>query len=501
MRSLRLLCLLPLLCACSSAQEAPPIDEAPVDPPVLPPMVQPNEDVPVSGTVEQLDAWLRGQSTPVEGATVEALGVYGVPPAMTGADGSYQVHVPQNGRIIFSITKPLYLTSYEVVVIGDRYVNAQTAYLASQTYVDAIGAAHNVDPTQYSVVVGRVVDDAAQPVDGAGGFTINGANVRGPYYLNADGTPNAGNNATQAGLFVVFVEVPQPAESIDITIDAERESNGTTYFYGPVTTKVFRRGLALTAVPETGRDVEPPPPVVQDVDFDTQVYPLLLSVNEGGLGCTGCHTNLGGASPAGGMNLYGGPDVAYQSLDPVRYPGRVNVQSPEQSRLLTKPLYEADGVQDHPIFAFLGTNDPQYQIVLSWIRDGANRDPGVVVQTSFYNDVLPLLVNDYSQGGIGCAFCHVAAADNANNAPGKLYFGGEAIDVYNALTQDPARDNGATGEPYRINRDQPAYSLLLTNPLTASEEPHPVKIFYGAEDPRFQALYRWIADGAPYDGN
>lgn len=479
--------------------EDPPVQEQ--DPGEGPPIVEPNERVPITGSVEELDGWLSGAPVPVEGASVEALGVYGVQPATSNADGSYEIEVPQNGRVILSISKPGHLSSFEVIAIGDRYVEAQTTYLASESYAAAIGDAYGVDAGQYALLVGRVLDDADRPVDGvtAAGFTVEGANFRGPYLLRGDGQPDSTVTETENGLFVVFVEVPQGSDSIDLSIKAQREYEGTTYYYGPRSAKVFQGGLALAAVSETGRDVEPPPPQIENIDFDTQVYPLLLSVFEGGLGCTGCHTNANGAAPAAGLNLYGGPAAAYAALDPASYPDRVNLDAPAESLLLTKPLYEVEGPQDHPIFAFLSSDDPQYQIIYNWIREGAQRGGVVVEEASFYRDVYPMLTNDYLGGGAGCRACHIDGANNANNAPGKLYLGGTPEDVYNALTRERPRDAGRTGEEYRVNVEEPSLSLVLTNPLDGSDEPHPVRIFYGVEDPRYQAVYRWIAAGAGYD--
>jgi hypothetical protein len=223
---------------------------------------------------------------------------------------------------------------------------------------------------------------------------------------------------------------------------------------------------------------------------------LFLPVPEGGLGCQGCHTSYGGAAPAAGMDLYGGPAIAYAALDPQRYPQRVNLADPEASRLLTKPLYEAAGNQDHPIIAFLSDNDPGYQLIVSWIREGAQRNNVVLPPVSFYADIRPLLTLPYDQGGIGCFACHVDDGNNPNNAPGKLYMGGDPVELFYELTEDGAQDNGGTGEPYLVNRiGLPAKSLLLINPLLGNPEPHPVKLLQGVDDPRYQLLYRWISEG------
>ena len=256
----------------------------------------------------------------------------------------------------------------------------------------------------------------------------------------------------------------------------------------------FRDGLIWATVAETGRDVPPDPPdQYVDVDFDTQVYPLFLPVNQGGFGCQGCHTDQGGVVPAAGMNLYGA-DNAYNALNPQTYPTRVNLQNPTASYLLVRPLYEAGGVQDHPIFAFTSPADAGYQIILAWITEGAQRNLVAPLQVSFYNDVYPLLYGDPAQGAAGCsdARCHGLTP----NGSGGLYIVGDANALYDELTNEAPTDNGGSGEPYRINKNgNTGLSLLLTNPLTGSNEPHPVKLFFGADDPRYQILYQWISLG------
>jgi hypothetical protein len=193
--------------------------------------------------------------------------------------------------------------------------------------------------------------------------------------------------------------------------------------------------------------------------------------------------------------------MAYAAIDPARYPNRVNVANPGQSLLLTKPLYEPNGFQDHAIYAFPSTTDPNYQTVYAWIREGGlrvNDQPPPPV--SFYNQIRPMLYRDIAQGGIGCYPCHVSGV-NANNAPGGAYYGGNGNELYAVLTAQRPTDDGATGELYRINKTptETARSLLLTNPLTGSPEPHPVKIFYGVDDPRYLLIYQWIQQGFQND--
>ncbi len=491
----------------------------------------------VSGRVLRLDSYLNGQELTLFNADINALGTAGVTPVKSDPQGVYRIVVPREGSVVFEAKKGAHYTTYEEVKVGSTPVENKNLYLATEPYVSTIASVYNVDinapfachapnPTaeqcRYAIIIGQVLDDGTEqngrPSPQAGitqaNFTVKGEGSetwykKGPYFLNARGDAVSGTQSTQrerdpvsnyyrGGLFALFVEVPvngRADRNFEIRISAVQGAN--TVYYGPTYVKGYRQGLSWSKVVETGRDNPPPPPPPPNdpVDFDTQVYPLFLQVNQGGLGCQGCHSNQGGAVPAGGLNLYGGPEVAYGALDPARYPQRVNVQAPAQSYLLTKPLYEANGAQNHPIYAFANELDPNYQRVYAWISQGALRNglnPPVV---SFYNDVRPLLYQPYAQGGIGCYDCHVNGV-NANTAPGGAYFGGTGNDLYQVLTQQVPVDNGNTGEPYRINKQgNVGNSLLLTNPLLGSPEPHPAKLLQGTQDPRYLTIYTWIQNG------
>lgn len=496
--------------------------------------------VNVSGQLRKLGEYLAGNTVGVGQANLLAYGVspLGVTMTQDGATaGNYGLDVPPNGQLILYSSKLGYFPSYNTVTVENVDATNKNLYIAENAWLNEIAGAHNVnlatpfachapalDPAQqciYAAIVGRVLDDGAagngtrRPVADItqAEFTVYGGPAandqwykKGPYFLNYTGTSSVGALGTivyndgagnyRGGLFVTFVEIPQTdgPESISVRISIRHDVGGGAYrYFGPIDLKAFRPyGVTWTTIVETG--VAPPPPN-NNIDFDTQIYPLFLPVNQGGLGCQGCHTNQGGAVPSGGMNLYGGPDMAFASLNPASYPNRVNVQNPSASYLLTKPLYEATGLQDHPIFAFVSEQDLAYQLIYTWISEGAVRN---VVQppVSFANEIRPLLYNQVAQGGMGCRNCHYDGVD-ANTAPGGFYMGGGAPGLYLELTGEAPTDNGATGEAYRINKQQgyTERSLVLTNPLFGNAEPHPVKVFSSNADPRYQLVYRWIAEG------
>ena len=499
--------------------------------------------VRVSGRVLRLDSYLEGNQLAVGEASVRVLGAADVTPAIAEpTEGAYELVVPPNGKLVLGAARPGYLQSYAELTVADRDISNRNFYMAYEPHVARMSErfgvswgvdfpchAPNVGVCRFALLMGRVVDDGSYaggvptPLAGveANDFTLAGEGNpnwyrRGPYFFFFNGQPDPQATATkrrqdpangryEGGLFAFFIEIPvtgPASRDVELRIASYAEGPQRRYF-GPTQVKVFRDAFTWTTVAETGLQpppVEPPPPM--GVDFDTQVYPLFLPVAQGGYGCQGCHTNQGGAQPAGGMNLYGGPRAAYGALDPARYPTRVNLATPRASYLLTRPLYEANGTQDHPIFAFFSDQDPAYRLIYTWISEGARRDgdnPMPPPAVSFYNDLRPLLYRPVNEGGAGCYNCHVLGV-GPNNAPGGLYFGGDGNALWRALTQDTAQDNGQSGERYRINRQgEIGRSLLLTNPLIGSPEPHPAKIFTGTDDPRYQLIYRWIADGYTND--
>ena len=519
-------------------------DHSPYSPPVevsIPITVRviappPPNNVVVEGQTVKLGAYLAGDTQYVGDAS---LLVYGVNPAQTAiadGNGNYSLQVPANGNALVFSNKANYFPSYNTVTTQDQNLVGKKVYMAETAWINAIAANHNVDlnapfachapaldpQTQcvYGIIVGQILDDGT---DGAGqirpvagiaptDFTITGGPAgadwykKGPYFLNYDGTPgtyptsvNYQDAATQAyrgGLFVTFVELPQvdgpPAVDFSVSITYADPQRGLNRYFGPLQVKAFRPyGVSWVKLNETGVQIDPP---LGDVDFDTQVYPLFLPVAQGGLGCQGCHTNANGATPTGGMNLYGGPDVAFASLDPASYPQRVNLTDIDASYVLKRPLYEPDGVQDHPIFAFASPQDLGYQTIRKWIEQGAVRNV-VLAPVSFYNDIRTGLYQTPQNGGWGCRACHYDNVDAAT-APDGFYMSNDAATLWDNMVNQPATDTDGLGEPYRINKQNyPEKSLVLVKPLSGNAALHPVKIFYNNADPRYLLLYRWIQEG------
>lgn len=493
--------------------------------------VPPDLTISVSGRTTGLGAYLAQNETPVGQVSVLAFGVEPLEATVSSniqaTLGQYTLELPANGQAVLFANRAGFVPSYTPITTPAQNVQNQRVFIAESDWLQPILAAYTVDtqsfPCQtasltgescvWAGLVGRIEDDGAAgagqiaPVAGvsADDFQILGQNnapwaVQGPYFLTATGTASVSASTSQVdgangGLYIAFVEVPQLTgpQQWPFEVSIQFADGVQNRYFGPVRVSAFRAppgspSIAWAPIRETGL---PPAPQPGNIDFDSQIYPMFAPVNEGGLGCQGCHSPEGG--PAGGMNLVG-QDTAYASLDPALQPTRVNIMQPASSLLLQKPLYEPDGPQDHPIFAFVSDTDPSYQLVLSWITEGAPRNAVNLPTVSFAGEIQPLLANPSAQGGAGCYACHVQGVD-ANTAPGGLYLGGGATALHASLTTQTATDNGQTGETVRVNAQAPDRSLLLINPLFGHPEPHPVKVFSGTADPRYQLIYRWISEG------
>lgn len=101
--------------------------------------------------------------------------------------------------------------------------------------------------------------------------------------------------------------------------------------------------------------------------FGANVWPMLQTGSNGGLGCANCHT-ANGTMPALQFDL-----PAADTLTAIlARPGVVDLANPALSLLLTKPLYELPpALQNHPNATFANELDPNYIVILDWITGGA----------------------------------------------------------------------------------------------------------------------------------
>jgi hypothetical protein len=111
-----------------------------------------------------------------------------------------------------------------------------------------------------------------------------------------------------------------------------------------------------------------PPPVLKNISFNTQVLPIFAKRT-----CETCHTEDGIGKDLGDFAMDGGGQHIYKEIametSPTLKTTRVNLAAPEKSAILTYPLFETPA--NHPVAPFATTADPDYQILLTWIKEGA----------------------------------------------------------------------------------------------------------------------------------
>ncbi len=170
---------------------------------------------------------------------------------------------------------------------------------------------------------------------------------------------------------------------------------------------------------------------------------------------------------------------------------RVNASDPESSRFLLKPLAQAAGGLPHTGGNhWASTEDPEYQVILDWIRalPAAEFTPAEVrttVDFEFYSAcVLPNVLSVGNYGQLSCTSCH--AGGQAGFAPRGR--GGP-------LTEAQARQGFATLQRLMVPGD-PEMSRFLLKPLHpdggGSYAHNGVRRWQNRSDPEWQTLAAWV---------
>ena len=170
----------------------------------------------------------------------------------------------------------------------------------------------------------------------------------------------------------------------------------------------------------------------------------------------------------------------------------VNASDPESSRFLLKPLAQVAGGLSHTGGNYWdSTQDPEYQVLLDWIRtlpvaEFTPADEQVAVDFQFYRAcVHPNVLSVGKYGQLSCTSCH--AGGQAGFAPRGASGG--------ALTEAEARQGFATLQRLIVPGD-PERSRFLLKPLHpdggGSYAHNGVRRWQGRNDPEWQTLAAWI---------
>ncbi|HUS65138.1 MAG TPA: hypothetical protein VMZ28_11370 [Kofleriaceae bacterium] len=283
--------------------------------------------------------------------------------SLDGADFTLE-NVLENSTFHVVATAPEHVaTVAAAVTIAEENVDGVIGYVVSEAFVAAAAAAFEVEPGTDGIVLARAVDDAGEPVAGipAAAFELAQENpIAGPFFLDELMAPAPDLDATSGSGWVVFFAV-QPGL---FAVSAVAESG---YLMDMPTSPIEASSATVAELVVTGEgEVEVP----VNVDFATDVINVFQT-----RGCADCHSGNGEGKDLAGFQLDGGLNKVYSELmEEASNPGmRVNIATAEDSLLLRMPSAE-DPPDGHPTVVFASPNDPDYLTLLTWIREGAQRD-------------------------------------------------------------------------------------------------------------------------------
>lgn len=313
-------------------------------------------------------------NTPMDLVTLASDGVTPPMSATSATGGLYEINdVPTGSKIFFTLTRTNYRPTRNVPVSVEGMPVVQDLYIATVADINRQYATAGKPVTAgKAFLAAELQRNNGMPLTGIAPTDVvlldaNNApvTVAGTYFFGTNGDIDPA--ATTAAAFgtpprVRVALLDAPVGSYTLKVTYPNGQGGTSVNTTPVTFVADGATLALSGgagTPGGGTTITNP-------KFTTDIYPRLQKAAGGGLGCANCHT-LGG--PAGGVLRF---DLGAQAtLDAMKaITGVLNLTTPADSLLLTKPLYEP-APYNHPNATFVDINDPDYKLILLWIQQGA----------------------------------------------------------------------------------------------------------------------------------
>ena len=281
------------------------------------------------------------------------------PPPTVTIDGSWyelDAVVPHSVFHVLAGAPPTHRSTYGAAIeVTDQDLSAVEITAVSEAYLADLVDAFGVSPSAATgVLLAQALDESGDPVAGiaATAFTPP-ENALGPFFLDAELAPDAAATETSASGWVVFFEV----EPGVVGLLAEPDSGVTIEM--PLS-PVAPAAATIATLRVTDGGVELP----ANVSFANDVRPI-FEVR----GCQNCHSGSGPGRDLGNLTLDGSSNLIHRELTEEEA-GRVNLEVPEDSLVLTMPSAE-DPPDNHPNITFTGPLDPDYLTILVWIREGA----------------------------------------------------------------------------------------------------------------------------------
>ncbi len=289
--------------------------------------------------------------------------------------GQFEVDLPP-GSVVYPIarrtgfrpTRNPAVLAIEGSIARDAYVVAEVELRSMSLAVSGIGLAAG------TAVVFADLRRFGEPITGeplSGIRLVNDSGVvvsaRGPFVLDAAGQVDLAAAETVSAFDgrAVVGWLDCPVGTWRIAISSELLQQNVICDAG---------GATIVDTTTPGEPILPPAPT-----FSTDIFPTLgrPSIDPRGLACTACHNQLAVAGQMVPIAFDGFPSAAYSAMllrATEQVPGEkiVDLETPEQSLLLRRPLYEAPpATQDHPNATLIDTRTFEYRLILRWLRQGA----------------------------------------------------------------------------------------------------------------------------------
>jgi hypothetical protein len=314
-------------------------------------------------------------NTPLSGAELATDGIEPPLMATSDAEGAFAFEsVPVGSQFFFSVSRMNYRPTRNMPIAVAAEPVTQDLYVVSNAYVNVQYATDGKTPTAgRAFVVAELQRNNGMPlidipltdVKLVDGQDVPAPGVVGPYVIGALGDIVPATLTTEAHggkARVAFLDVPPGTFSLKVTfLDGQGQPQTVTTSVTAVAdgaTLVRSGGMSGGGMAGGGNPLNP--------RFERDIHPRLQTAANDGLGCASCHA-LGGSAALAVFNALPADVLAALKAKP----GLIDLAAPENSLLLTKPLYELAPPQNHPNATFIDVNDPAYKLILLWIQQGA----------------------------------------------------------------------------------------------------------------------------------
>ena len=286
--------------------------------------------------------------------------------SVSGADFRVTGIPPFSVFHLLAGSPPTHRSTYNVAFRVDAAdVAGATAEVVSEALLAELATAFGVTPQPGTgVLIAKVVDatGAAKADIPRAAFLLGGAApARGPFFLDAQKRAAPTATATTASGYAVFFDVVPGLVALSAPASAAVRFAGSD-------TPAAAGTVSLGVWTVSGG----PAPAPTNVSLERDVLPIFLR-----RGCESCHSGSNVGRDLGALSLNGGADRVFRELtvelSPNYHVPRVNLGQPAASKLLTLPSAESPA-DLHPNVTFASDTDPDYQLILTWIKEGARNN-------------------------------------------------------------------------------------------------------------------------------